>query len=197
MNAVNNFEQIQKLLTYEDEFEFYRIHIMKRKKDDNDDKVGIIRTFYIAKGELDKLKDDIISICENKNARAYIDLNVSSYKSVAIDMLKNLADIIDAGNFKDVRNVFNSTACNSKCNRDKKWLLDIDIEDELEPQDFVEQTIKLVNEVCMPVGDKVIDVIPSRSGFHIITTPFDAKALGKKGMIHKQCLTNLYIPSQK
>jgi len=93
-----------------------------------------------------------------------------------------------------------SKAC-GQCHNDKnkKWILDID---DL-TLDKAETTIKEVSERLknvMPLGDKIIECIPSLTGFHIISKPFNIQEYQRIRPelihfdIHKDNPTNLYIP---
>ena len=48
-----------------------------------------------------------------------------------------------------------------------------------------------------PIGQKVISIVPTKSGVHLISKPFDLQEFTKKYPhidIHKDNPTNLYIP---
>jgi len=52
-------------------------------------------------------------------------------------------------------------------------------------------------ERIKPIGNKLIDIIPSKNGYHVITSPFDVSEFSKSFPnidIHKDNPTNLYIP---
>ena len=60
----------------------------------------------------------------------------------------------------------------SYCNpKNKRWIIDIDNchEDNSEVQDIK----NIINNMCQPIGDKVLYQFPTKFGIHLITTPFD------------------------
>ena len=89
-NLIDNFNIATKMLTFNSTDDFYFVQIMKRFKDNpNDDRSKgnyHAGTWYL-KGyrvrtadELQKLKPEIIKICHDNNARAYITVNSRSEK---------------------------------------------------------------------------------------------------------------------
>ncbi len=87
---VDNFDLISNMLTYNSSDDFYFVQIIKRFKDNpNDDRTqgnyhagGWYLKGYRIKSadELNALKPEIIKICEDNNARAYITINSRSEK---------------------------------------------------------------------------------------------------------------------
>ena len=52
-----------------------------------------------------------------------------------------------------------------------------------------------INEKCEPVGNKIISIIPTKSGNHLITSPFNIKQFKEKYPdidVHKNNPTLLY-----
>ena len=84
----------------------------------------------------------------------------------------------------------------------KTWIIDIDKDEVI----WLPQVIDAI-QPCMPEGNKIITQIPSKTGIHLITYPFNVmqykenlkKELGAYQMpmiefdIHKDNPTNLYI----
>ena len=85
-------------------------------------------------------------------------------------------------------------SCCSECMpKDRTYLIDVDTKDIA-----VMNIISNCLDQCEPIGiNKVVDVIPSKSGFHIITIPFNVekfRSLYKEDIdIHKNSPTILYI----
>jgi acyl-CoA-binding protein len=201
---INNFEIIKTLLNFNNEDEFYFLQIIQRKKDRKNLELDIkyigsnnhsrlIKAYYIYSIEdLDKYKPEIIALCEMFKARAGINLNKRSQKDVALEMLELLARDIRVGNYNCVSRIYNSI-CGQVKGKDKIWLIDIDTKDE--------EYIKLIKNDLVnvkPIGvEKMITIIPSKSGYHLITKPFDTKNFIERHSnleIHKNNPTNLYIP---
>lgn len=195
----NNFEQIKGLLDFDSEDVFYFIQIIQRRKDNPELKnaARVMKDYYIDSVEyFEKKESEIIKYCNDNNARATIRLNKRSYKKCAFAMLSKIANHLENGQYKPVKNAFSSVAGSNHSDKDKTWIMDIDPED-LEDPAF--SLGKLENEISeiMPVGDKVVAVIPSKAGFHFITRPFNLQVFRKlypKMDVHKDSPTNLYIP---
>ena len=79
---------------------------------------------------------------------------------------------------------------------DKKWVVDIDTKD----MDEVKRIESLINS-CRPDGSKIVTLLPTKSGYHVITRPFDLKAFKDSGGndidVHKNNPTLLYFEETK
>lgn len=188
----NNFIQIRKLLNFRSDDDFYFLQILQRKKENPDlpKSVRVIDIFYIDSFEsFDKYRQRIIDKCEAFKARAYINLNRRSYKQVALETLKQAARLISEENYKPIKNIYNS-ACGQASNEkglSKKWIIDID------DKNFNIDGIKESLKKCNPgIGeDKILNIIPTNHGFHIITTPFAVNEFNKYYFeVTKRCWNN-------
>lgn len=199
---IDNFELIKPLLKFDNEDEFYFLQVIQRKKDRKDVELDVkyvgsnnhsrlIKAYYIYSVEqLEKYKPEIIALCEMFKARAGINLNRRNNKDMAFDINILLAEYMKQGDFHGLSKLYN-TVCGQAKGKDKTWLIDIDIKDEL----YLRQ---ISSDIAMlePFGDKVIETIPSKSGFHLITRSFNSKDFGKiypDVEIHRNNPTNLYI----
>jgi hypothetical protein len=91
---VDNFDKFAKILRLDDSDLFYFVEVIQRKKDnptvsfhkngtDMSSNTRYIKTYSIGSAEeLLSLKDEIISLCEQNNARAYMSINPRSKKMV-------------------------------------------------------------------------------------------------------------------
>lgn len=204
---VNNFELIRPLLEFRTEDDFYFIQVLQRKKDFKDgQKVNgtnnnsrLVKAYYVNSIEyFDFIEKEVIQLCEVFNARAGINLNRRSYEKMALQHLKKITDQLINKSFNKAHKAYSSVVGSFMQESDKKWILDIDYKDIkgggvelLHLNDCLEQ--------CDPVGFKTIAEIPSRSGKHIITSPFNLKQFREFTdfsmiEIHKNNPTNLYIP---
>lgn len=199
---IDNFELIKSLLKFDNENEFYFLQVIQRKKDRKDVELDIkyvgsnnhsrlIKAYYIYSiQQLEKYKPEIIALCEMFKARAGINLNRRNNKEMAFDMNILLAEYMKQGDFYGLSKLYN-TVCGQAKGKDKTWLIDID-ENSL---DVVGECIKVIDKL-EPLGvDKVLKIIPSKSGYHIITKAFNMKEFSKifKYEVHKNNPTNLYI----
>lgn len=174
---VDNFDLIKKHIHSSDSNEFYMLQIMRRTKDqkgyDGKHKQSIIKSYFISSVEyLDSKRDEIVGLCEMFNARAYINLNKKSYKQVSLKALEILAGKIAHEEY-DIRSLFES-ACGQTgaCDGQKTWIVDFDSKD-LDELDRIKNIIDSID----PKGvSKIVETVPTRHGYHLITQPFNKKA---------------------
>ena len=195
---IDNFELIKPLLEFEqEEDEYYVIYILKRRKDnpemEGDSKV--IKDYYVTSLKyLESKKEEIIKLCEVFNARAVINLNRKSYKDTAFVMLEKLALALSEEKYQGVRNLYRKSSGNAKIVGQKRWILDID---EKLPEERIKQFCTFIHRL-RPEGQKEIALLPSKNGWHLITTPFDLKTFNEQEVfnfeVKRDNPTNLYIP---
>ncbi len=181
---VNNFDLIRTLLKFEDKDDFYFLQIIQRKKDGNivpsaNNGYRTIKTYYIRSLEdFDRRKEAIIQLCEQNNARAYINLNVRSAKEVALEAAKAYIDLVREDRCHQGHRVYDH-ACGvtPKIGVKKKWIVDVD--------DLKKEQVDIICEkICKcrsgrhynainDVYDNIITHIPTAHGVHIITHGFD------------------------
>ena len=201
MNKIDNIEQIKQLLNFTDEGDFYMLYVFKRKKDqpegerDNHQSVRTIKSYCVNSIEyLEKRYDEIKQLCEMFKARAYIHVQKQNHKDVSLNMMVALAQRIQDGNHKQ-QGLFDSVVGQLKTH-EKRWIVDVDTKDE----ESLLKIMKVVNGV-RPEGNKVYATIPTKNGYHLITSRFDVmefnKYLSLQGdvpEIQKKNPTLLYYP---
>jgi hypothetical protein len=197
MNKIDNIEQIKQLLNFSDEGDFYMLYVLKRKKDqpegerDNHQSVRTIKSYCIGSVEhLEKRYEEIKQLCEMFKARAYIHVQKQNHTDVSLNMMVALAQRIQDGNHKQ-QGLFDSVVGQVKT-QEKRWIVDIDTK-----ENGIENLIS--NEIYMlrPEGPKVEMVIPTKNGYHLITSKFDVKTFKEKFPemdIQKKNPTLLYYP---
>ena len=162
---------------------FYMIEIRQRKKDNPEDKTiksqHTIKVYYMNKiADLDSLKDEIISMCKMFKARAYISVNCKSYEQTSKAMMVDLATRIASGEYRKPYAICQSCAAKCVNSKDKRWIIDCDNEDadtlHITIDEYVDFLIECIAP-CKPNGNKIIKIIPSTSGRHIVCKPFDVK----------------------
>ena len=201
----NNLELIKPLLKFESADDFYYLQILQRKKDPNpinlptgsNNNARTIKNYYVGSLEyLDKKMPEIIALCDLFNARASIRLNKRSHKKVAFRTLQKIAGILANGEHSHLKTAY-SKACGLGHNAggDKTWVVDLDTPEEIK-EDYIIRLVAIIKNI-QPVGDKLIEIVPTKSGIHLITKPFNLQTFKEKGYsmdIHKDNPTNLYIP---
>lgn len=182
---VDNFDIIKPLLKFTDHQDFYFLQLLLRKKDGldvpngSDNQRRLVRDYHIMSPEmLDEIKDEVIRICNETGCRAYIRLNKRNYRTIAMAYAQETLEKARKGE------VFGNTygEINSVIGRypeghkgDKTWLVDVD---DFGPESMRTTVVRDIIARCEPVDKegelrKVIAVIPTRSGTHLITRPFN------------------------
>lgn len=205
---IDNLEEIKKLLNFSEKNDFYMLYVFKRKKDqpleerDNHQSVRTIKTYCIESLEhLEKRYDEIKQLCELFKARAYIHVQRQNHKDVSLDMLAILAERIKNG-VSNQKGLFDSVVGQIKT-QEKRWIIDIDTKDEVflkkvkETIYYLEPMI-FVNPTTGEITDKVEAVIPTRNGYHLITSKFNVlefKKIYPEVDIQRKNPTLLYYPN--
>lgn len=199
---INNIELIKPLLNFSEDGDFYMLYILKRKKDQITDKenhqsVRTIKTYSIESIEyLEKRYDEIVQLSEIFKARVYIHVQKQNHKDVSLEMMMALAQRIRDGQHKQI-NLFDSVVGQIKT-KEKRWIIDLDTLD----NSALLKTMYIINSVKPYKDDpKVIKVIPTKNGYHLITERFDVTEFQKYFLgvdipdIQKKNPTLLYYPN--
>lgn len=202
---IDNLEDIKGLLNFEKEGDFYMLYVFKRKKDqpegerDNHQSVRTIKTYCVDSVQyLEKRYDEVKKLCELFNARAYIHVQKQNHSDVSLDMLATLAEKIKNGAHNQ-KGLFDSVVGQIKTN-EKRWIIDIDDVSKFsfnhDPYyiSMREYIIELQLEANKTLG---MTYIKTKSGFHIITQPFNAMKFKERYPnvdIQKKNPTLLFVP---
>lgn len=202
---IDNLEKILPLLTFESKDDFYYLQILQRKKENPPlgSNSRVIKNYYITSEQylLDRY-DEIKTLCSVFNARASIRLNKRSFEKVGFKALENIANTMQNREYNHLMKSYDRACGLLNNEKIKKWIVDIDKEDII----WLEQIINAI-QPCDPQGNKIVTKIPSKTGIHLITTPFNISdfkdrfkdELGEYRMeyreieIHKDNPTNLFI----
>lgn len=199
-----NFDKIRPLLNFDEKEEnFYFLQILQRKKDHKKGKVNgtnnnsrLIKAYYISSMEyFDFIEPEIIELCNIFQARAGINLNKRNYEKMSLQLLRKLTDQILNKDFNKAYKAYSSVVGAYNHDTDKKWIIDID-QGELEGRKLNDMILFIERE-CQPIGVKYITTIPSKTGKHVITRPFNLQTFKEQYPdieVHKNNPTNLYIP---
>ena len=205
MKNIDNISTIKRLLNFENEGDFYMLYVFKRKKDqpegerDNHQSVRTIKTYCVDSVEyLEKRYDEIKQLCEMFKARAYIHVQKQNHKDVSLNMMVALAQRIQDGNLKQ-KGLFDSVVGQLKTH-EKRWILDIDnvSTDSFAHAEYYTSMREYINELQEEAGkDKSMAFVKTKSGFHIITQPFNVMKFNERYPdidIQKKNPTLLYYP---
>ena len=188
---------------------FFHCQIIRRGKDHPNLPAAnkLIQTWLVqSREQLDKLKDEIIFLCENYKARAYINVAGKDFDRLNSLILKKLADNAYIGNIVNPWHVFNS-ACGELSSREKRWVVDVDSkhpDDSFEVLEEIDdiwiethpESKKRLDE-CMRDAVYLYATIPTLNGYHFITRPFNLQKFKEKFPkvdVHKNNPTVLYVP---
>jgi len=193
---IDNIQLILPLLKFESKDDFYYLQILQRKKENP--QIGsnsrVIKNYYITSEEylLDRY-DEIKKLCEVFNARAMIRLNKRSFEKVGFKTMTNLANTMMNKEYSFLNKSYDRACGMGHNDVNKTWILDIDFH----PTPNILNSIRENTNKIEPVGNKIIEIIPSKAGCHLITIPFNLQIFKDRYSsldIHKDNPTNLYIP---
>ena len=193
---IDNFKLIKSLLEFPNDDIYYHLQILRRGKDHPELPAAnrVIKPYFICSLEsLDYVEDEIKKLCEFFGARAYINLAPKSIKKTTMLQLKYLAQRAYEGDFKKIWKSWNTCAGEIK-GEEPRWVVDIDTYmDYYESEAFMD----FINNYIEPFnGDvKCLEWIPTKNGYHLITTPFNLQQFKEKYPdidVHKNNPTLLY-----
>lgn len=194
---VNNFQLIEEYIDSHPckEGEFHFLQIIQRNKENPDlgSNNHVIREYMVENSEyLEKHKNEIITLCELFNARAYIHISKKTYKDVGFQVLNTLAEYLSQENYHGIKHLYSTSVGRCKSS-DKTFLVDIDTKE----KEFVSKCTEYINIFCQPFDNiiKVILTVPTLHGYHIIAKPFDLRRFGESYPnidVHKNNPTLLY-----
>ncbi len=187
---IDNFELLQEFYldkTYNGSDDCFLFgQIMVRKKDGSPfarSNNRIIKDLtFRTPDSFSKQKGEIVAICKALGARAYVNVNPRSFKSISIDMAGVCLDLIRTGGEVAVKGAF-STACGRSKPKSSYWIVDVDSHD-----------LEYQQNIAAFLPDDITHV-PTVSGCHFLTNGFDSRdfrAAHKDVDIHKNNPTLLY-----
>lgn len=193
---IDNLQILLPFINPESADEFYFLQILKRKKENLElgSNSVVIRSYYIKSQEhLAKIYDEVKEICRVTNSRAMLQLNKRSFEGVFYKFNENIANCLSNKDFINMSKQYDRAIGQTNADSgNKKWIVDIDVED----INFVDEITGFISTL-EPVGLKQIAFIKSKSGWHIISKPFNMQKFSEKypGIdVQKNNPTNLFIP---
>ena len=205
---INNFDIFRSHLSFKDKTDRYIVHILRRPKDLKNDPemvaIGanehqrLLRTYYIDSLEyFDKKINAIKELCKTNRARAYILPQVRNNFECLLSLGEKVLETIRLGNFSaKPEHLLRSAYCEYHKSRDKRWILDLDEDCMTEYRHTVnyggqtlttrkwtvEEVLELVRENLKTCGKdpNLAYVVKTKSGHHIVTSPFNLQAAEKE-----------------
>ena len=203
---IDNFKLIKPLLEFPNDDIYYHLQILRRGKDHPELSAAnrVIKSYFICSLEsLDYVEDEIKKLCEFFGARAYINLTPKSIKKTTMLQLKYLAQRAYEGDFKKIWKSWNTCAGEIK-GEQSVWIVDIDNNPENNlGEEAYREIADYIDEQCEPVKHnlegyietKIIGVISTKNGYHLLTDPFNIQKFKEKYPdidVHKNNPTLLY-----
>ena len=185
-----------------DQGDFFFVQVMQRNKEKNNVSSSgyVIKDYHFFDKEtfLSK-KEEITTLCEVFNARAYFWVNPRNCKEVQYEIIREALEAIELGTHKLFKCVSRALG-RKRCNKYKsKWILDFDTKD----WSLINKYLDLVRK-CRPNVNKILYYVPTVNGIHVITLGFDLEqfkqelAIAKLDNIdiHKDNPTILYYSNE-
>lgn len=201
--VVDNFDCLGDTLVFDNEFDFYWIQIIKRRKDNpgmHGDYVQYASYCVHSLNQFFKIKDEIIKICKTHNARAVLWVNRRNIQELGLCIASLTLEYIQSKQFKSLPRAFEHTCGkHRKSGIDRFYIVDLDSKDE----QYVSKIIHIINE-CADPDFYIQCLVPTLHGFHIICTKFNIELFEQKRVmagldkidIHKDNPTVLYFCPQ-
>jgi hypothetical protein len=194
---INNFKLIKPLLEFPNDDIYYHLQILRRGKDHPELSAAnrVIKSYFICSLEsLDYVEDEIKNLCEFFGARAYINLAPKSIKKTTMLQLKYLAQRAYEGDFKKIWKSWNTCAGEIKGEK-SRWVVDIDNTTNSVFDKKTKEVMNYIHHIEPEDFNRTQAIIPTKSGYHLITTPFNIQKFKEKYPdidIHKNNPTLLY-----
>lgn len=123
-----------------------------------------------------KYKDEIIKCCDMFGLRAYVAVNVKSKNEACLKTIQKYAHNLTNGESRKPWRVF-ASVCGGQEGEEKRWVIDCDDCENLE--EYLQNIILSIHQCESSYDDPIIIIIPTRSGYHIITHPFNRNRFKK------------------
>ena len=154
---------------------FFDVQLIRRGKDHPNMPAAnyTFKTYYIdSLDAFERYYDEIKMCCDMFGLRAYISVNVKSKQEAAKKTLERYANNIVISEYKKPWKTF-SSVCGGLDGKEKRWIIDVDDCDGF--NDYVEKIKKAIHLCESAYNDPIVIIIPTKSGCHIITHPFNMK----------------------
>jgi len=201
---VDNKSIIEPLLEFPHKDIFYFVQILQRKKDHPEGTITgsnnnsrLIKAYFIKNlDQLNKQWLEMVKLAEVFEARVMINLNPRNFQKAAFHVLQKIANQMSNADFESVPKAYISVCGEYHNEIDKRWLIDLDKDDMSLYSEVIDMVINLQAEIWNREYE-ILAELPTKSGLHIITNPFNLDKFAKafpKLEVHKNNPVNMYIP---
>lgn len=183
-----------------DEYTF-EIQLIRRGKDHPNLPAAnyCFKSYYIDCLEtFDKYEDEIRKCCDMFGLRAYVSVNAKSKVKTQLEHLRIITEHVCSGTHKKPWRTFQSAYGKTKSD-DKRWVIDIDNQDSITLDEYIKLTEDVIRTCFSAYNDPTITKIPTKTGMHLITHPFNQMEFAKKMLtiINEKYGDNIDVPDIK
>ena len=156
---------------------YYVIELVRRGKDHPDLPAANyhFKNYYIdTLAKYDKVKDEIRLLCRTLRLRAYVSVNRKSFRRVTLGTIAEMSRRASLDDYRRPYAVFDSVSGKDVGKDDKHWIVDID-DCMFNTRESVQKRADIIRVIseCEPEGSKLGMMLPTRTGTHIISRPFN------------------------
>lgn len=172
---------------------FFEIMVIRRGKDHPGLPAAnyTFKTYYLDSIEkYDYFKDEIITVCNVLKMRAYVSVNVKSKEQITKAASKKFTESIFLNEYKKPWRIFDHMFGKIPAKNDNTWLIDVD---DL-PKDIQPELEKIISSCKSQYNPIIINRIPTRSGCHLLTRPFNVAEYENKW---KDIYPDIEVPAIK
>lgn len=154
---------------------FFDVQLIRRGKDHPNMPAAnyTFKTYYIDSLEqFNRYWEEIKTCCEMFGLRAYISVNAKEKTEAAKKTLERYAHDVVTNDYRKPWKDF-SSVCGGLDGREKRWIIDVDDCDDIDT--YLNKICETIRMCESSYDDPIVTIIPTKSGFHIITHPFNMK----------------------
>ena len=179
---------------------YYVVELMRRGKDNPDLPAANyhFRNYYIYSWrDLDRYEREIKDVCDLLNLRAYCSVNYKLMSQVALDTLAESARRIAAHDYKRFYSIFESCSGKYVDRSNARWVVDVDEYGSVTREQAERLLTDYINTMESGHGVNVIYTMPTRSGFHLITCPFNLQRFNDGFRENVTAQSDIEVPTVK
>ena len=152
---------------------YYVVELVRRGKDNKDLPAANyhFKNYYIYSiNHLNKYKQEIIDICNLLKLRAYCSVNYKLMSQVALDTIAECTRRIAMHDCRRFYSIFESASGKFVDRGNSLWIVDVD---DVTEDSTIEALEALIDNMKSGYNKNVIYKMPTKSGIHLITHPFN------------------------